>query len=134
MVDPRDGTARRRLQRFGTTRRTQPSRLRRDSLRRSGRESCRHNIRPRRTTRLSLRISRYPSPFRLLDCKLNGPHLVVLSIITQRPRYCHWFGDLRVNEVSMATLAASIYKPGSLKISDQFSDLRRHVYALLTVV
>jgi len=34
----------------------------------------------------------------------------------------------------MATLAASIYKPGSLKISDQFSDLRRHVYALLTVV
>src|SRR5262245_22010870 len=128
-VYPPAGTARLHRRRFRTARRIRLSRHRRGSLRRSGPESCRHSSGLRSTTRRSSRIARYLSCLRLLDCQLNGPHLVLLGIITQCSRYCDRLRNPGVNEIAMASLAAAIDKSGSDEPSDQFSSFRRHVQA-----
>src|SRR5262249_3692448 len=101
----------------------------RGNRRRSGRENCPHSSDPRRTTRRSLRSARYLSSLRLLDSQLNRSDLILLCVITQRSRYCDGFGDLRVDEISMAALATPDNKSGSLKLGDKFSDLWWHVQA-----
>jgi hypothetical protein len=50
----------------------------------------------------------------------------VLGLIAKRTGYCDRFGNVRVNKVSMTTLAAAIDETGSFKVRNKLSQFRRH--------
>jgi hypothetical protein len=61
---------------------------------------------------------------------INGPFdgslLILFRVFAQLTRDCHWFRDMRVDEVAVASFAAAIDESGRLKVGDEFSNLSRH--------
>src|SRR5688572_14534815 len=110
----------------GTTRQKPLSPRCRDNHHRPGRESFQRSTDPPPTTPRSWRISRSLSCLRLLNRTLHGPHLVMLGIIAHGARYCDRFGNLWVNEVSVATLPAARHKACPFQLGDKLPHLRRH--------
>jgi hypothetical protein len=54
----------------------------------------------------------------------------MLRVIAKRTGYCDGFGNLRVDKVSVTTLAASIDEARPFKVANKLSYFRRHQVTL----
>jgi hypothetical protein len=64
---------------------------------------------------------------RLLNGTLYSTDLIQLRVIAKRTRYCNWFGNVRVDKVSVAALAATIDESRALKLDNEISYFWRHL-------
>jgi hypothetical protein len=60
--------------------------------------------------------------------------LVTFGIVARISRYADRFGDLRMGEIPMTSLSATIRKARSFEVSDQLSHFPRHGSRLQTGV